>query len=77
MSTVEDPIYAIARKRKRDWQVIAQQVSKTKPRGPATPVAKPYNLRGGGLPAPGGFPPAQLAAAQEPLGLWGAGLQAL
>jgi hypothetical protein len=53
MSTVEDPIYAIARKRKRDWQVIAQQVSKTKPRGPATPVAKPYNLRGGGLPAPG------------------------
>lgn len=44
---MEDPLYAIARKRKREWQQIAKQVSHTASASDANGggMAKPYNLR--------------------------------
>ena len=42
----EDPLYAVARKRKREWQAIANQVNNTKPKTNGGGMAKPYNLRG-------------------------------
>ena len=47
MTTIEDPLYAVARKRKREWESIAKQVSdceSQKTSGGGLP--KPYNLRG-------------------------------
>tara|TARA_B100000214_G_C23951284_1_gene620618 strand:- start:983 stop:1663 length:681 start_codon:yes stop_codon:yes gene_type:complete len=45
-SNMEDPIYAIARKRKREWEAMAKKVKSVEPVGETkTGVAKPYNLR--------------------------------
>jgi hypothetical protein len=45
-SGMEDPIYAIARKRKREWQNIARQVKTVEtPTEKKDVIAKPYNLR--------------------------------
>ena len=45
---MEDPLYEIARKRKREWQQIAKDVNHTasNTNGNGGGMAKPYNLRG-------------------------------
>jgi len=45
---MEDPLYEIARKRKREWEQIAKDVNHTasKTNGNGGGMAKPYNLRG-------------------------------
>ena len=51
MTTIEDPLYAVARKRKREWENIAKQVSACESKQPAGGgVPKPYNLRQRGAP---------------------------
>lgn len=44
-TNVEDPIYSAARKRRREWENIANKVKSLESKTPCTTDAKPYNMR--------------------------------
>ena len=44
-TNIEDPIYSAARKRRREWENIANKVKSLESKTPRAAGAKPYNMR--------------------------------